>query len=611
MNWLWIAFIAQLLLGAAAVFDKILLGRKRFDPLTYAFWIGILGFLSLFFVFFGFEPISLIGFISAAVGGVVFILAVYFSLVALNKGDAVSILILVGTLSPIFTLILSFAILPYKISSGELIGFLILLAGALILFISSEKDKFTFKIFGAAILSAFLFAISNVFSKVAFDESSFATVFIIAKLSGAFFAILFLLFKKTKENILSSHRRSTAKYNLAYFLNRAVAGIGSVLIYVAISKGHPALADATQGLRYSVIFIMSWLFLKERPGIFRTFLRLLATCFVIFGFLFLALIQYAHNLPAPDSSRPINWGITFSTKISRDLGLDWKENYLSILNDLKPDGMRLIAYWDEVEPQESVLNFESLDWQIDEALKSGTDVILVLGMKTPRWPECNIPEWAKNLSPQEQEAKLFVYVKKVIERYKTNPEIKIWQVENEPFLNFGVCPDRPEGFLDREVALVKSIDSSRSILTTDGGEFGDWYRSAKRGDIFGTTMYRRVYPRIIGPIFGIVEYPLSAGYFRVKEKIIKLLLPEKLNQKFIVVELQSEPWLLGSFQNTPIDEQYKVFDLEYFKETLEYAKKANFSDYYFWGVEWWYWLKTKHADPSFWNFGKEIINSVP
>jgi hypothetical protein len=419
----------------------------------------------------------------------------------------------------------------------------------------------------------------------------------------------FFLFRKTKENILFSHRLSTAKYNLAYFLNRAAAGVGSVLIYVVISMSHPALADATQGLRYSIIFIMSWFFLKERPGIFKTFLRLLATFLIVLGFLWLALIQYAHNLPAPDSDRTINWGITFSAKTSQSLGLNWQENYLVMLNDLKPEGLRLPAYWDEIESQESFFNFDSLDWQLNEALKSDTSVILALGMKTPRWPECNIPEWAKNLSPQEQEAKLFVYVKKVIERYKTNQEIKIWQVENEPFLNFGVCPDRQEGFLDREIALVKSIDISRPVLTTDGGEFGDWYRAAKSGDIFGTTMYRRVYPKVIGPIFGVVEYPLSPDYFRVKEKIIKLLLPEKRSQKFMVVELQAEPWLPGSIQNTSLSEQYKVFDLEYFKEMIIYAKATNFSDYYFWGVEWWYWLKTKQNDPAIWNFAKEVINS--
>lgn len=609
MNWVWLAFLAQLFLGAAAVFDKILLGKKKFDPLTYAFWIGVLGFVSVFFVFLGIEPISINGFVSAVAGGVIFILAVYFSLFALNKGDTVSVLTLIGTLSPIFTLVLSFLILPYKITPEEFIGFSVLLLGALILFLSSDKNKFTSKIFGAAILSSFLFAFSNVVTKMAFDESSFATVFIITKVSGALFVLSLLFFGRIKEKIFSSHKISTAKYNLAYFLNRVLAGAGSVLVYVVISIGHPALADATQGLRYSIIFIMSWIFLKERPGILKTFLRLLATFFVILGFLVLALVQYAHSFPAPDKKRQINWGVTFSPRFSRDLGLDWKENYIAVIDDLKPESIRLIAYWDEVEPQEYSFNFESLDWQINEASKRGIDVVLVLGMKTPRWPECNIPEWVKNLSPQEQEEKLFSYVNNVIERYKQNPEIKIWQVENEPFLKFGICPERPEGFLDREIALVKSIDSYRQILTTDGGEFGDWYRAAKRGDIFGTTMYRRVYPRIIGPIFGVVEYPLSAGYFRVKEKVIKMLLPEKINQKFMVIELQSEPWLQGSFQNTLVEEQYKVFDLEYFKETVEYARKTNFSDYYFWGVEWWYWLKAKHNDPSFWNFSKEIINS--
>jgi len=48
-------------------------------------------------------------------------------------------------------------------------------------------------------------------------------------------------------------------------------------------------------------------------------------------------------------------------------------------------------------------------------------------------------------------------------------------------------------------------------------------------------------------------------------------------------------------------------NFEQFKENIAYAKTAGFSENYFWGAEWWYWMKEKQNHPEFWNYAKELF----
>jgi len=56
---------------------------------------------------------------------------------------------------------------------------------------------------------------------------------------------------------------------------------------------------------------------------------------------------------------------------------------------------------------------------------------------------------------------------------------------------------------------------------------------------------------------------------------------------------------------TPISEQFNFFDYNFFKDTISYAKEAGFDEYYFWGAEWWYYLK-QNGRPEIWNEAKKL-----
>lgn len=325
------------------------------------------------------------------------------------------------------------------------------------------------------------------------------------------------------------------------------------------------------------------------------------TFFIILIFLIVIFLLGFYFLRQPEGvSSEISWGAAFSKPFTEKLGLDWQETYLAILDDLGVKKLRIPLYWPDIEPEENQYFFDDYDWLIKEAEKRGVQIILVLGRRLPRWPECHIPDWARSLDEKSQQVKILDLIKEVVERYKEKPSISTWQVENEPFLKFGKCPPLDVNFLEKEIFLVRSLDPSRKIIITDGGEFGLWLRAAKRADIFGTTIYRIVWSKFIG----YFKYPLLPRFFWLKANFLHLFYPQK---QIIVSELQTEPWGPKLIYQTTPEEHFKSMNFEQFLENIAYAKKVGFPEVYLWGTEWWYWLKEKYNIADFWQKAKELF----
>ena len=309
--------------------------------------------------------------------------------------------------------------------------------------------------------------------------------------------------------------------------------------------------------------------------------------FVLF-FLFLSSRGRIYN------KNEMKYGVTFSQKQAESLNLDWQKVYLDILDYLGVKKLRLSAYWDEIEPKSGEFVWGDLDWQIERASERGAEIILAVGGRLPRWPECHFPDWAAQLSKKEREQKILGYIQKTIDRHGVSKRIIAWQVENEPFLShFGDCPKLDRKFLDQEIALVRELDS-RPIIITDSGELSIWIPAARRADVFGTTMYRDTYSEHLKRY---VHYPISPGFFRFKKNIAGLFAKP---DKWIVVEMQAEPWTPKPYQYATREERDRTMNLEKFREILEFGRRAGFKEFYLWGVEWWYWEREVNGDSGMW-----------
>ena len=75
----------------------------------------------------------------------------------------------------------------------------------------------------------------------------------------------------------------------------------------------------------------------------------------------------------------------------------------------------------------------------------------------------------------------------------------------------------------------------------------------------------------------------------------------------VITELQGESWQKKMTYEVSVEEQYKSMNPEVFRDTLTYIESTGFDTFYFWGVEWWYWLKIKQNDSRMWDIAKEAI----
>lgn len=330
---------------------------------------------------------------------------------------------------------------------------------------------------------------------------------------------------------------------------------------------------------------------KRSRFIFFLGIGLLAVIFVI-GF-----FSYRSNLRPRNLPKTI-WGVTWSKTYAESFGLDARRAYLSVLDDLAVKNIRLPVYWNDVEPAPKVFHYDEYDWMLKEAEKRGVKIILGIGRKLPRWPECHTPPWAEKLKIEEQELKLLGSLQSQIKHFRASPAIVYWQVENEALFPFGLCPEPNPDLLKKEVEIVHSLDS-RPVVVTDSGELSSWNQAADIGDILGVSMYRVAWNNF----FGYFYYPIPPSYYRQKAQAVT-----RYTNKVIVTELQTEPWGRLPLTELPLKEQYQSMNLPRFRANIDFAQRTGLPEVYLWGVEWWYWLKEKQGRAEFWEEAMRLWN---
>src|SRR3989338_7836776 len=319
-----------------------------------------------------------------------------------------------------------------------------------------------------------------------------------------------------------------------------------------------------------------------------------AVLIAVFGVVY--LFSTLHSIPSR-----VTYGVTFSVMHAEELGLDLRAAYRAILDDLKVRELRIPAYWPRVEPKRDSYDWSELDFQLREARARDALVVLAVGRRLPRWPECHIPDWAQKLSWEEQKEELRGYITAVVQRYKEFPAVTYWQVENEPYLKafaYENCGELDETFLEEEIALVRSLDS-RPVLVTDSGNLGTWTGPYKNGDAFGTSLYMYFW----NPELGQFKTKLPALVYRAKERIMELLYGPKPT---FLIELSLEPWLVEPTGTASLQTQLARMDISKFDEIVAYARQTSFQTQYLWGAEWWYYLKEKQDHPEFWDKAKRL-----
>jgi drug/metabolite transporter (DMT)-like permease len=146
------------------------------------------------------------------------------------------------------------------------------------------------------LLASGTFGLVNVLEKIVFNRTNFVSGYVFFTV-GTFVGALTLLIRKSwRKQIFISSERAEPRSRFWYFVNRFMAGLGSFLIFYAISRTSPAIVDAITGFRYGIIFVGAYAVTRLRPSWLRenftgTVLagKILATGLVVVGLIIVGL----------------------------------------------------------------------------------------------------------------------------------------------------------------------------------------------------------------------------------------------------------------------------------------------------------------------------------
>lgn len=289
-------------------------------------------------------------------------------------------------------------------------------------------------------------------------------------------------------------------------------------------------------------------------------------------------------------------GITYSDSYAAYLKLP-ADAYVNILNDLKPEHIRLPLYWDALEAKRGEYDFSLIEQHLADAAARHIPVTLAIGLKVPRFPECFVPAWARALPAAERDQALLEYMATAAEKLGSQPGVVAIQVENEPWFPFGDCPaPDPERF-KAEVALMREILPGKIIQTTVSGEQDVWALRGQGIDRVGASLYRMAWNKYLGPI---------AFFYPARFYVLQSLVAELTGTQVMFSELQAEPWFAPG-QIIPDELRYTAWDL---RTSLLFTRLIGIKNIDLWGVEWWYHGKEIGWGTDLWNEAVRQFNSV-
>lgn len=307
-------------------------------------------------------------------------------------------------------------------------------------------------------------------------------------------------------------------------------------------------------------------------------------------------------------NQPYTMGVSFIPDYANYLGVNPERTMDALINDLHVKDFRLVSYWSDIEPTKGHYDFSQLDWEFQKADAAHAKIDLSIGLRQPRWPECHAPTWINTSAAESQwEPELEQYMSAVINRYKNNPALASYQLENEYFLNgFGQCTNFDRSRLVSEFNLVKKLDPTHAIIIGRSNNDLGTPSGQPTPDEFGVSIYQRVWDA--GVTHRYLEYPFPTWYYAFLAGVQKIT----TGKDMVIDELQAEPWPPNgqTIPATSLAEQNKSLNAKRLQQNFTYAQATGLKTVYFWGAEYWYYRKTVLHDPSAWNVAKQAFTQA-
>lgn len=316
-------------------------------------------------------------------------------------------------------------------------------------------------------------------------------------------------------------------------------------------------------------------------------------------------------------------GLSFRPLQAEALGLNPETAFDRLLKEPVPL-IRMGAYWNRIETRPGTFNSEELDARLEMAVAAGKRVILAVGaIKTFGYPELHLP---RHLAPQGLPEGALIspashpglaaaaqhFVGWVVDRYRSNPAITAWQVENEALDPLGVEHSwrLSLDFIAAEADIVRRVDRSRPVLMSGFVPLSapvrvtQWWRTRGQGDslagarALADQVGLDLYPRHAVAAVGTRTLYLDGGAMPWSRLGKRRLTAAAGGRPVLVTEGQAEPWEAVTVPpsrggRVPYSCPPERIILNYNLALASSGPTSAVAAYLFWGFE--YWLR-READ---------------
>ncbi len=324
---------------------------------------------------------------------------------------------------------------------------------------------------------------------------------------------------------------------------------------------------------------------------------------IIVGLFFATVYGIGEWYISTQNNIPLTYGVSFIPDYAKSLGVNPKQT-MSALIGIGVRQFRLTSYWSDIETSPGHYNFSQLDWEFKMANAAHAKVLLTVGLRQPRWPECHAPGWINTNKPMKDwEPQLLAFMTKVINRYKNNPALEGWELENEYFLKgFGDCTNFSRSRLITEYNLIRKLDGHHIPIDIPRSNNAIGFPIGNPTPTFyGISVYKRVWDANLTHRY--LQYPFPSWYYSFLAGVQELY----QGKNMIIDEMQAEAWPPSgkTIPQTSLAEQNKSINATRLKNRFTFSKATGMKDVIMWGSEYWYYRKVVLHDPSLWNVAKK------
>jgi drug/metabolite transporter (DMT)-like permease len=293
--WLLITIGGYLINAGVYTADKFLLSKRIHSSISYAFFVGIWSIFNLVLLPLAFWVPDQRQLFTDLLAGMLFLIALIAWYKALHQSEATRVVPIVGALTPVFSLMLSYIFLDETFTQNQLLAFFILIAGGVLISVKetrmyawravaeriknivgnmlghiSAEYRPTRRLIFNSILSALCFAVYYVLIKYIYLDQPFVGGFVWSRL-GTFLGCIIILFVPQWKKLIAEHQRDARKpKNLAFFLSvRIVAALAFIMLNWAISLGSVAMVNALQGVQFLFLIIIVLVLSSKYPHILK------------------------------------------------------------------------------------------------------------------------------------------------------------------------------------------------------------------------------------------------------------------------------------------------------------------------------------------------------